>query len=287
MRYNATHLTINAGGRLLDLSSPKIMGILNVTPDSFFDGGRYNTVQKALAQAEKLVEEGADLLDVGAFSTRPNAEHISTAEEISRLIPVVKALHAAFGDTVPLSVDTFRSEVARRAVEAGANIINDISGGTFDEAMFATVAELNVPYILMHARGTHKTMHQKTDDIDIVREVALYFGRRVASLQALGVKDIILDPGPGFGKTMSQNFELLNRMDEFHIFGCPLLGAVSRKSLIYKTLGITAEEALNGTTALHALLLNSGVQLLRVHDVKAAKEVITLLRPTFKQKVNG
>jgi len=273
----ARYLTINAGGRLLDLSTPKVMGILNVTPDSFYDGGRYNRVDAALAQAERMLTEGADILDVGAYSTRPNAAQISTADELDRLAPIVRAIAKTFPDAV-LSVDTFRAEVARQAVADGAHIINDISGGTFDEAMYRTVADLRVPYILMHVRGTPETMHRTADNGDIVSEISSYFGRCVASLHALGVTDIILDPGPGFGKTMSQNYELLKRIDEFHIFGRPLLGAISRKSLIYKKLGITAEEALNGTTALHSILLTKGVQLLRVHDVKAAKEVITLLQ---------
>lgn len=271
------YLTINAGGRLLDLSIPKVMGILNVTPDSFYDGGRHNTVHTALVQAEHMLSAGADLLDIGAYSTRPKAAVISAAEEIDRLIPVITAIVKAFPDAL-LSVDTFRSEVARRAVETGAHIINDISGGTFDEAMYATVAALQVPYILMHVQGTLETMHRLVDYADVVTEISGYFGRRVATLHAMGVKDIVLDPGPGFGKTMAQNYELLKRIDEFHVFGRPLLGAISRKSMIYKKLGTTAEEALNGTTVLHTLLLTKGVQLLRVHDVKAAKEAITLLQ---------
>lgn len=278
MRDDTTCSTLNAGGRLLDLSTPKVMGILNLTPDSFYDGGRYNTVREAVAQAEKMLMEGADILDIGAYSTRPNANEISVEEELSRLLPVIQALTSEFGGNVMLSIDTFRSDVARRSVEAGAHLINDISGGTFDKAMFTTVAELGVPYILMHVRGTPGTMHEVTDSKDIVRDITLYFGQRIAILQEMGVKDIILDPGPGFGKTMAQNFELLTRIDAFHIFGRPLLGAVSRKSLIYKKLGIGPEEALNGTTALHAQLLTKGVQLLRVHDVKAAKEVIALLQ---------
>lgn len=274
---DARYLTINAGGRLLDLSIPKVMGILNVTPDSFYDGGRHNTVQTALIQAERMLSAGADLLDIGAYSTRPKATVISITEELDRLIPVITAIAKAFPDAL-LSVDTFRSEVARRAVETGAHVINDISGGTFDEAMYATVAALQVPYILMHVHGTPQTMHQLANYTDVVSEISGYFGSRLAALHAMGVKDIILDPGPGFGKTMAQNYELLKRIDEFHVFGRPLLGAVSRKSMIYKKLGITAEEALNGTTVLHTLLLTKGVQLLRVHDVRAAREAIALLQ---------
>lgn len=277
MWNDSPSITINAGGRLLDLSTPKIMGILNITPDSFYDGGRHNTIHTALQQVEKLLMEGADLIDIGAYSTRPNAAEISTDEEVSRLVPIVKAIHKEFEDTL-LSVDTFRSDVARVAIEAGAHIINDISGGTFDEHMFSTVAALHVPYILMHMQGTRATMHQLNNYADIIQEISLFFGRRIAELHALGVNDIILDPGPGFGKSIAQNYELLKRIDEFHIFGHPLLGAISRKSMIYKKLGIRSEEALNGTTVLNTLLLTKGVQLLRVHDVKAAKEAITLLQ---------
>lgn len=270
-------LTINVGGRLLDLSTPKVMGILNITPDSFYDGGRHNTIHAALQQAERLLTEGADLIDIGAYSTRPNALEIDADEETGRLVPVVNAIHKEFGDAL-LSVDTFRSKVARRAIDAGAHIINDISGGTFDEDMFSTIAALHVPYVLMHMRGTQAAMHQLNDYKDVVREISLFFGQRVATLHALGVSDIILDPGPGFGKSMTQNYELLKRIDEFHVFGHPLLGAISRKSMIYKKLGTGPEKALNGTTVLNTLLLTKGVQLLRVHDVKAAKEAIILLQ---------
>ena len=277
MQADNQYMTLKAGGRLLDLSTPKVMGVLNITPDSFYDGGRHNTVHAAIDQAKKMVAEGVDILDIGAYSTRPDSSGISTDEELSRLIPVVEALSRTFEGNIALSVDTFRSEVARAAVAAGAHIINDISGGTFDDAMFTTVAQLGTPYILMHIQGTPHTMHEVNPDSDIVHDVALYFGQRLSMLASLGVKDIILDPGPGFGKTMAQNFQLLKRIEVFHAFGRPLLGAISRKSLIYKTLNIGPEDALNGTTALHALLLSKGVQLLRVHDVKAAKEAIALL----------
>lgn len=277
MQHEAKFITINAGGRLLDLSTPKVMGILNITPDSFYDGGRHRTIAAALLQTEKLLIEGADLIDVGAYSTRPNAVEISVDEEIKRLIPVIEAIRREFGDTL-LSVDTFRSNVARKAIDSGAHMINDISGGTLDENMFATVAALHVPYILMHMRGTQATMHQLTDYENVVREISLFFGQRVAALHMLGVKDIILDPGPGFGKSMAQNYELLKHIDEFHVFGRPLLGAISRKSMIYKKLRIGPEEALNGTTVLNTLLLTKGVQLLRVHDVREAKEAIALLQ---------
>ncbi len=273
----SSSLTINAGGTLLDLSVPKVMGILNITPDSFFDGGRHNTVGTALLQAEKLIIEGADILDLGAYSSRPGAAAVQPTEELARMLPVVAAIAKEFPQTI-LSIDTFRADVAQASIEAGAHIINDISGGALDERMLPIVAKLQVPYILMHMRGTPATMQQLTDYEDVVREVSLFFGRQVAILRGLGVKDIILDPGFGFAKTLTQNYELLRRVDELHIFGLPLLGAVSRKSMIYKKLGTGPEEALNGTTVLHTLLLSKGVQLLRAHDVKAAKEAITLLQ---------
>lgn len=268
---------MNAGGKLIDLSSPKIMGIINITPDSFYDGGRYNTTDAAVAQAEHLLTEGADLLDIGAYSSRPGAENITADDEQGRLLPIIDAITRRFPDSI-LSIDTFRSSVARAAIEAGAHIINDISGGTLDQQMFATVAALQVPYILMHMRGTPDTMQQLTDYTDLVQEINLFFGERIAILRQLGVKDIILDPGFGFAKSLQQNYDLLNRLAELHIHGLPILGAVSRKSMIYKKLGITPDEALNGTTALNTLLLTKGVQILRVHDVKPAKEIIALMQ---------
>jgi len=267
---------MNAGGKLIDLSSPKLMGILNITPDSFYDGGRYSSVDAALHRAERLLFEGADMLDIGAYSSRPGAANVTTDEEQARILPVIEALTKHFPDSI-LSVDTFRADVARASIEAGAHIINDISGGTMDDRMFSTVAELKVPYILMHMRGTPKTMQQLTDYTDLVDEVNLFFGKQIATLRQMGVIDIILDPGFGFAKTLQQNYELLNRLEELHIHGLPILGAISRKSMIYKKLGTTPEEALNGTTALNTLLLAKGVSILRVHDVKPAKEVITLM----------
>jgi dihydropteroate synthase len=268
---------MNAGGKLIDLSSPKVMGILNITPDSFYDGGRHNTVDAALLQAEKLLTAGADLLDLGAYSSRPGAAEVGVDEEKARLLPVIAAITTRFPESL-LSIDTFRADVARASVEAGAHIINDISGGTLDEQMFATIAELQVPYILMHMRGTPNTMQRLTDYEDVVQDVNLFFGGQLARLRQMKVTDIILDPGFGFAKTLQQNYDLLNRLEELHIHGLPILGAVSRKSMIYKKLGITPEEALNGTTVLHTLLLTKGIKILRVHDVKEAKEVIALLK---------
>lgn len=269
---------MNAGGTLIDLSTPKVMGILNLTPDSFYDGGRHHTVPAALAHAERLLTEGADILDIGAYSSRPGATDVSAAEETDRLLPVIEAIITRFPRAI-LSIDTFRAEVARASINGGAHIINDISGGTLDDRMFATVAELQVPYILMHMRGTPNTMQQLTNYDNVTREVSLFFGERVAALRRLGIRDIILDPGLGFAKTLEQNYELLYRLETLHMHGLPLLGAISRKSMIYKKLGIKPEAALNGTTVLNTVLLMKGVHILRVHDVKAAKEAITLLRP--------
>ncbi|NGF55171.1 dihydropteroate synthase [Parapusillimonas sp. SGNA-6] len=277
MPYFKTYPTqsIRVGDRLLTFEKPVIMGILNVTPDSFFDGGQHATVDHAIAHTRQMLEEGADIIDIGAFSSRPGATTISTQEEIDRSVPVVEALAKEFPDII-LSVDTFRAEVAKTCIDAGAHIINDISGGNLDENMFATVAKLQVPYVLMHMRGTPKTMQQLTDYTDIVTDVATELGQRIAALRALGVKDIILDPGFGFAKTIEQNYELLLRTDELHYFGLPMLGGISRKSMIYKKLDTTPQEALNGTTALNTLLLERGVHILRVHDVKEAKQLINL-----------
>lgn len=252
------------------------MGILNVTPDSFFDGGKHNDIGKALQKAEQLIRDGVDIIDIGAYSSRPGAPFIDSAEERKRAIPLITELVKSHPRLL-LSIDTFRADVAEACVEAGVHIINDISGGTLDKDMFATVAKLQVPYILMHMRGTPETMQTLTDYDDLVVDVATSLGEKISALRALGVKDIIVDPGFGFAKTVEQNYELLHRVDELHYFGLPLLGGISRKSMIYKKLGIKADEALTGTIALNTLLLAKGVQLLRVHDVKEAKQLIELL----------
>ena len=266
---------INANSSILSFEHPLVMGILNVTPDSFFDGGQHNTLAMASTKAAQLIGQGADIIDIGAYSSRPGASIISVQEEIDRALPIIEYLKANFPDTV-ISIDTFRAEVARSAVQTGANIINDISGGDLDKDMFATVAALQVPYILMHMRGTPETMQQQTDYGDIVEDIAVYFGERIAQLRSLGVKDIILDPGFGFSKTVAQNYELLHRITELQYFDLPILAGISRKSMIYKKLNITPQEALPATTALHTLLLQKGVQILRVHDVVEAKQLITL-----------
>lgn len=273
-----THLcqSINTVQRLITFEKPLIMGILNVTPDSFFDGGQHNNIEAALNRVQQMVADGVDIIDIGAYSSRPGAPLITAQEEIDRAIPIIQAVKASFPNLL-LSIDTFRAEVAKQTVIAGVHIINDISGGTLDENMFKTVAELKVPYILMHMRGTPATMQQQTDYNDVVTDICTFFGEKISQLRAMGVKDIILDPGFGFAKTIDQNYELLKRVDEFHYLGLPILGGISRKSMIYKKLGITPQESLTSTVVLNTLLLERGVQILRVHDVKEAKEIVKLL----------
>lgn len=268
--------SINAKGKLISFDKPQLMGILNVTPDSFYDGGRHTTVENAIQKSRQLITEGADIIDIGAFSSRPGASLISSQEEMDRALPAIEAIQKEFPDIL-LSIDTFRADVAEEAVKSGIHIINDVSGGTIDENMFPTVARLQVPYVLMHMRGLPENMQHLTAYNDVVTDVALFLGERVAALRALGVKDIILDPGFGFAKTMEQNYELLYHVNELHYLGLPILGGISRKSMIYKKLGITPNESLNATTALNTLLLERGVQILRVHDVKEAKQLIDLL----------
>mgnify|MGYP001264841042 CR=1 FL=1 len=260
----------------MTFESPFIMGILNVTPDSFFDGGKHTSLSAAMDHATRMIQEGVDIIDLGAYSSRPSAPLITSQEEMDRALPVIHALSQSFPH-IPISIDTFRADVAKSAILAGAHIINDISGGTLDNDMFQTVADLQVPYILMHMRGTPETMQQLTVYDDVVNEVAVDLGNKISTLRSMGVKDIILDPGYGFAKTIEQNYELLLRVDELHYHGIPLLGGISRKSMIYKKLGITPKESLNATTALNTLLLERGVQILRVHDVKEAKQLIQLL----------
>ncbi len=267
--------TINARGKLLSFKKPLIMGILNMTPDSFFDGGKNKNLEIALSNVKQMIDDGADIIDIGAYSSRPGAPLISSQEEIDRSVPIIKHIRAAYPN-ITLSIDTFRADVAEATVNAGVDIINDISGGSIDTNMFATVARLQVPYILMHMRGTPETMQSMTTYNDIVTDISTYFGEKISTLRSLGVKDIILDPGYGFSKTVDQNYELLKRVDEFQYLGLPILGGISRKSMIYKKLGITPQESLNATTALNTVLLERGVQILRVHDVKEAKELVHL-----------
>ena len=269
--------TINIKGRLMDLSVPQVMGILNVTPDSFYEGSRMTTEEQIARRAVQIVEEGGSIIDLGAYSSRPGAADVSQEEETERLRRAMKVIRGIYPD-VPVSIDTFRADVACRCVEEfGADIINDISGGQLDENMFPTVARLNVPYILMHMRGTPQTMQQQTDYEDVTADVLRYFGEKVDRLHSMGVKDIILDPGYGFAKTLDQNYQLLARQQVLEVLGLPVLVGVSRKSMICKVLDCTPSEALNGTTILHTLALERGANILRVHDVRQAVEAVRLV----------
>ncbi|CAN0596270.1 unnamed protein product, partial [Ectocarpus sp. 12 AP-2014] len=255
-------MTINCNGKLISLERPKIMGILNVTPDSFFDGGKYKDEASVLNQVDKMLNEGATFIDVGAYSSRPGAKEVGEDTELKRITPIVSLIINKFPDVI-LSIDTFRSNVAKACIENGAAIVNDISAGLHDDNMLSTVAKLNVPYIMMHMRGTPKNMQQQTDYKDILKEVLFYFSERLSAAKALGVKDIIIDPGFGFAKNLEQNFELLKQMEVMSIIEHPLLAGISRKSMIYKTLDVTADQALNGTTALHMACLQKGAKILR------------------------
>jgi len=268
--------TLNLRGRLLDLSTPRIMGILNVTPDSFFDGSRFSDETSILQQVEKMTHEGAALIDIGGYSTRPGASDITEKEELNRIIAPIRSILKKFPDTL-ISIDTFRSGVARAAIEEGAVLINDVSGGEADLNMFDTVASLGVPYVLMHMRGNPQTMTQQTKYQNLIGEIVDYFHRKICTLHDKGVKDIIVDPGFGFAKTVSQNFELLQHLDHFRFLEKPVLAGLSRKSMIWKTLSTHAEKALNGTTSLNTIALLKGASLLRVHDVKEAVEVVKLI----------
>jgi len=267
--------TINAGGKLIDLAKPRVMGIINITPDSFYAGSRKMDVSSALQQAEKMLNEGAAMLDIGAYSSRPGADDISEQEETDRLLPVVEAIAKAQPDAI-LSIDTFRSNVAEAAIAAGAHIINDISGGQLDGNMFATVARLQVPYILMHMKGTPQTMNQLAKYDDIFIEVLDYFAERTYQLTRLGVHDVIIDPGFGFAKMPGQSYALMNRLQDLAMLQLPILVGVSRKRMVYSITGGTAEEALNATTALNTIALTKGAGILRVHDVREAVEAVRI-----------
>ncbi|MBU2920010.1 dihydropteroate synthase [Winogradskyella psychrotolerans] len=268
-------MNINCKGKLIDLSTPKVMGILNVTPDSFFDGGRYNNKTAILNQVETMLSHGATFIDIGGYSSRPNADDVSETEELNRVIPIIELILKDFPETL-ISVDTFRSHVAKKSIEAGAALINDISAGKLDNNMLTTVGKLAVPYIMMHMRGTPRTMQQHTQYNDLTKEIISYFADRIAEAHKAKINDLIIDPGFGFAKTTEQNFELLNTLELLQLIDQPILAGVSRKSMIYKTLNSTSENALNGTTALHMVALQKGAKILRVHDVKEASECITL-----------
>ena len=267
--------TLNCRGKLLILDSPIVMGILNITPDSFFDGGKFSGEKEILSHFEKMLSEGATIIDVGGQSTRPKAEMIPADEELRRVIPVIELLAKNFPDAI-ISIDTFRSVVAQQAIEAGASIVNDVSGATMDEKMFATVGKLSAPYILMHMQGTPETMQQNPHYENVVLEVKEFFKQKIPLLRAAGVHDIILDVGFGFGKNVEHNFSLLKHLSEFQIFNLPVLVGVSRKSMINRVLKTTPAEALNGTTVLNSIALMNGATILRVHDVREATQAIQL-----------
>jgi dihydropteroate synthase len=268
---------INIRGKLLDLSIPRVMGIINVTPDSFYKGSRVAGEKEILETAVRMIEEGADILDVGGYSSRPGASVVSSTEEEERVLNAISLINKKLPEAI-ISIDTFRSEIALKAVSGcGAQIINDISGGEADKDMFQVVAKLNVPYIIMHMQGTPETMQDNPVYDDIVADILQWFSKKIVMLHSMGVKDIILDPGFGFGKKANHNFELLQHLEDFKITGLPLLVGVSRKSMIWKTLGITVDEALNGTSVLNAVALLKGADILRVHDVKEAVETIRLM----------
>jgi dihydropteroate synthase len=266
---------MNCKGQLIDLSTPKVMGILNITPNSFFDGGKYNNETELLERVQKMLNEGATFIDVGAYSSKPNAEFVSEEEEIARILPVVCLLQKHFPDLL-LSIDTFRAEVAKKCIENGAAIINDISAGKLDAKMLETIAEFQVPYIMMHMKGTPQTMQTLTQYDDILKEMLFYFSERIALARSFGINDLIIDPGFGFAKNLEQNFEVMKKLELFQMLELPLLVGVSRKSMIYKSLDISAESALNGTTVLNSIALTKGANILRVHDVKEAVESVRL-----------
>lgn len=275
MKQTTTKMVINCKGELIDLSTPKVMGILNVTPNSFFDGGKYKNEDEIISQVTKMLSEGATFIDIGAYSSKPSAEFVTEQEEIERIVPAIELILKHFPETL-LSIDTFRAEVAKASIESGAAIINDIAAGELDNKMFDVIAKYNVPYIMMHMRGNPQTMQSLTQYDDIVKEMLFYFSEKVKKARSLGINDLIIDPGFGFAKTIDQNYEVMQKMQLFNILELPVLAGVSRKSMIYKTLGNSAQEALNGTTVLNTIALTKGAKILRVHDVKEAVECVTL-----------
>ncbi|MDH4092282.1 MAG: dihydropteroate synthase [Cyclobacteriaceae bacterium] len=272
----STNKTLKIRGRLLDLSTPAVMGVLNVTPDSFYDGGRYDNDDALLMQVEKMLEEGATFIDVGAYSSRPGAKDIPPQEELKRAVRAINLALKRFPEAI-ISIDTFRSDVARAAIQEGASLINDISAGELDARMFRTVADLDVPYVAMHMRGNPGTMNTLTSYQNLLKEITDYFHQKIHTLHLEGIKDIIIDPGFGFAKTIQQNFALLNDLDYLKILGKPIMVGLSRKATIWKTLGVSPETALNGTTVLNTIALLKGISIVRVHDVKEAVETIKLI----------
>ncbi len=269
-------MTINCRGKLIDFSTPKVMGILNITPDSFFDGGKYKNEKDILLQTEKMLNAGATFIDVGAYSSRPGAKHISEDEELNKILPVIHLLVKHFPEII-ISVDTFRSKVANETIHSGAALINDISGGTMDENMFATVAKLQVPYILMHMQGTPQNMQQNPIYKNVTTDIISFLAEQIFKLHQLKLNDVIIDVGFGFGKTIAHNFEILKNLSLFKNLDTPILAGISRKSMLYKTLDITAAEALNATTSANTIALLNGANILRVHDVKEAVEAVKIV----------
>lgn len=278
----SSNRSINCKGKLLSFSQPLVMGILNITPNSFFDGGQHNSMQNAVTQTKKILDDGADIIDIGGYSSQPNADFVTEEMEIDRLIPVIEVMVKTFPDII-ISVDTFRAAVAEKAIEHGAAIINDISGGTLDENMFDVVGKHQVPYILMHMRGTPQNMQQFVDYDDLVSDIIYYFTERLEKAYQAGIKDVIIDPGFGFSKTLAQNYELLSKLNMFQHLDVPILAGVSRKSMVYNLLSISPKEALNGTTVLNTLALTKGADILRVHDVKEAVECVKIVKKTYEK----
>lgn len=269
-------MTLNCKGNLVDISVPKVMGVLNITPDSFFDGGMYKDEASILSQVEKMLFEGATFIDVGAYSSRPGANHVSEDEELQRIRPVVELILKHFPETL-LSIDTFRSTIAKHCINAGAALVNDISAGQLDSNMMPTVGQLGVPYVMMHMRGTPQNMQLQTDYDNLIKDINFYFSQRIAEARSYHINDIIIDPGFGFSKTLDQNYQLLNALELLQIAEAPLLVGLSRKSMIYKLLDTTPDKALNGTTSMNTVALLKGAKILRVHDVKEAVECVKLI----------
>ncbi len=271
--------SINCKGKLIDLTSPKVMGILNLTPDSFYDGGKYKSEKDILQQTEKMILEGATFIDVGAYSSRPGAIHISEEEELSRLLPVLKLILQNFPNLL-ISIDTFRSNVAKIAIETGACMINDISAGNLDDNMFKTIASLQVPYIIMHMKGNPKNMQTNVDYNNLINDIIYYFSKKINELRALNINDVIIDVGFGFSKTIDQNYELLANLNLFKSIELPILTGISRKSMLYEFLNTTSNEALNATSIANTIALQQGTNILRVHDVKESIQTIKILEKT-------
>lgn len=267
--------TLNCGGQLLDISHPKVMGILNVTPDSFFDGNQYTVAAKIKARVGVMISEGVDIIDIGGVSTRSKSSLITEREELKRVVPVVEMIHDLFPNAL-LSVDTFRANVAKKSIHSGAHLVNDISAGSFDKKMFDTLAELGVPYCMMHLNGSFSSMHQNYESKNLLKEMLQYFSLKIEQLRIRGIKDIVIDPGFGFSKSLEQNFQILKNLSLLQLLDVPILVGISRKSMINKLLHTTPEEALNGSTVLNTLAIQNGATILRVHDVKQAKQAIQL-----------